>query len=394
MPGGSDSEYAPTSQASPMKEMPAPETPFTVSRGRLRPSSRPAAALVFAAGLAALAGCGGSSSSGGAPGAVAAATVTTHKVEEVDWVDSIEALGTARANESVTLSAKVTEVVRRVRFQDGDHVQPGQVLVELTGEAEVAQLEEARAALNETQQQLDRMEGLVAQGTIPRAQYDTQRAARDTARARVDAIRARLAERVITAPFAGTLGFRQVSDGALVTPGTVITTLDDISIIKLDFAVPESYIAAIAPGQRIQALSGAYRDRQFDGVVASVDSRVDPVTRSVVIRANIDNPDGVLKPGMLLTVRLLTQARQAVVAPELAINQVANRSFVFRLRDAETVEEVDVRIGSRRRGEVEILGGLAPGDEIVVDGIVKLRDGARVAVIGRSGAPTAGISAN
>lgn len=325
--------------------------------------------------------------------AVAPATVTTHTVRNVDWVDSIEALGTTRANESVTLSAKVTEVVRRVRFQDGDQVTAGQVLVELTGQAEIAQLEEARAQLNEAQQQLDRMEGLVAQGTIPRAQYDTQRAARDTARARLDAIRARLAERVITAPFAGTLGFRQVSDGALVTPGTVITTLDDISTIKLDFGVPEALLATIAPGQRIQARSAAYVGRQFDGVVATVESRVDPVTRAVTVRANLPNPDAELKPGMLMTVQLLTEGRTVVAVPELAVNQIGNRSFVFRMKDADMVEQVNVRVGARRRGEVEVREGLSAGDEIVVDGIVKLRDGARVAVVGRDGVATASAAA-
>lgn len=365
--------------------MPANLLPFAgirLDHRLVRPASLAVLALMLVA-------CGGSSPPPGGRGATPPATVTTHTVRNVDWVDSIEALGTARANESVTLTAKVTEVVRRVRFEDGDRVQAGQVLVELTGQAEVAQLEEARAQLNEAQQQLDRMEGLVQQGTVPRAQYDTQRAARDTARARVDAIRARLAERVITAPFAGTLGFRQVSDGALVTPGTVLTTLDDISTIKLDFGVPESFLAVIQAGQRIHARSAAYPGRAFDGIVMSLDSRVDPVTRAVMVRANLPNPDALLKPGMLLTVQLLTQGRDVIAVPELAINQIGNRSFVFRMRDESSVEEVDVRLGARRRGEVEVLDGLAAGDEIVVDGIVKLRDGSRVAVVGRDGMATA-----
>ena len=155
-----------------------------------RPGARLRQGLLVLLVLA-LAACGGSGDGGTAQ--VAPPAVTAAEVEEVVWVDTIQALGTARANESVTLTAKVTEVVRRVRFEDGDRVEAGDVLVELTGQAEVAQLEEARAALNEAQKQLDRMEGLVAQGTIPRAQYDTQRASRDSARARANAIRARLA---------------------------------------------------------------------------------------------------------------------------------------------------------------------------------------------------------
>lgn len=329
-----------------------------------------------------LAACGDGRQAGNRGGEAPVVTVTAHTVQQLPWVDTLEALGTARANESVTLTAKVTEVVRKVRFEDGDHVEAGQVLVELTGQAEVAQLEEARAELNEAQQQLTRMEGLVTQGTIPRAQYDTQRAARDTANARMDAIRARLAERVIMAPFAGVLGFRQVSDGALVTPGTVIATLDDTSVIKLDFSVPEAVMSTLARGQRIAAETVAYPDRAFEGVVSSIGSRVDPVTRAVTVRADIPNAEGLIRPGMLMTVDLMTQPREAIVIPELALIQVGSRQSVFRIKDDDTVEQVPVRTGARRRGEVEIVEGLAAGERIVLEGTGKLRGGARIAVVG------------
>ena len=335
---------------------------------------------------AVLSACSGSQPAGtSGRAAPAPTTVTAHRVEAVAWVDTIEALGTAQANESVTLTAKVTEVVRRVRFQDGDRVAAGQVLVELTGQAEVAQLEEAQASLNEAQQQLDRMEGLVAQGTIPRAQYDTQRAARDTARARANAIRARLAERVIAAPFAGVLGFRPVSDGALVTPGTATATLDDTSTIKLDFNVPESFLSALAPGRAITARSAAWPDRDFRGEVASVGSRVDPVTRAVTVRAHLDNPDAAIKPGMLMTVALLTAPRQALVVPELSVTQIGASAFVFRIGDDDTVQQVAVQPGARRRGEVEIRAGLQAGERVVVDGTLKVRNGSRVAIIDGAG---------
>ncbi len=328
-----------------------------------------------------LAGCGSDapgprSGPGGAP-----ATVTAHVVASDEWVDQIEALGTARANESVTITAKVTEVVRSVRFDDGDRVRQGDVLVELTGQAETANLREAQASLNEAQQQLERLEPLVSQGTLPRAQLDTQRALRDTARARADAIRARLAERVITAPFAGVLGFRQVSDGALVMPGTVIATLDDIDLIKLDFTVPERYLSTLAAGQAIVARSVAWPDRPFNGKVTSIGSRVDPVARAVALRAELANPEHMIKPGMLLTVELATQPRQALVIPELALIQVGTRQSVFRLNEDDTVTEVDVRTGARRLGDVEILDGLAAGDRIVHEGTGKLRDGLRVTVV-------------
>ncbi|HET7843022.1 MAG TPA: efflux RND transporter periplasmic adaptor subunit [Xanthomonadales bacterium] len=330
--------------------------------------------LVAACGRTAAPAAGGPGRQGGKPAQVTVTTVATKP-----WADTLEALGTAKANESVTLTAKVTETVERVNFQDGDLVDAGQVLVDLSGRAEVAGLEEAAAAYKEAKQQYERQAELVGQGTIARSQLDTQVALRDAAYARMQAIRARLADRVISAPFAGVLGFRQVSPGTLVTPGTVIATLDDISRIKLDFTVPETFLAAVAPKQRVRARSVAFPDRNFEGEVTSIDSRVDPQTRAVQVRAEIPNPESVLRPGMLLTVTLFRPEREAIVVPELALTQVGSRSFVFVLKPDSTVQQRVVSTGSRRRGEVEIAEGLAAGERIVVEGTVKLRDGAKVA---------------
>ena len=187
-----------------------------------------------------------------------------------------------------------------------------------------------------------------------------------------------LSDRVITAPFAGVLGFRQVSPGTLVTPGTTIASLDDVSVIKLDFSVPESFLSALAPGQGIRATSVAYPDQDFTGEVATIDSRVDPVSRAVTVRADVPNPDRLLRPGMLLTVDVFQPERQALVVPEIAVIQVSRTAHVFRVKDDNTVEQVDVELGQRRRGEVEILDGLVAGDRIVVDGTVKLRDGSAI----------------
>lgn len=323
----------------------------------------------------ALAGCGQDPAAGGPP---PAATVTTTTVKSAPWRDAIEALGTARANESVLVTAKVTETVVRVNFQDGDLVEAGQVLVDLSGRAEVAGLEEAAASYREASRQFERQKQLADQKLIPAGQLDAQRASMESARARLDATRARLADRVITAPFTGVLGFRQVSPGTLVTPGTTIASLDDISVIKLDFAVPEAFLSTLQPGQDVQASSAAWPGREFTGTVATVDSRVDPVTRAITVRAELPNPDGALRPGMLLSLRVFQPERQTLVVPEISVVQVARRSHVFRLKDDGTVEQVDVRLGARRPGEVEVLDGLAAGDRIVVDGTMKLRTGARV----------------
>ena len=332
--------------------------------------------------LLALAACGGDKPPGGpAAGGGAPQPVLVQPVTRSAWVDRIEALGTTKANESVTLTAKTAETVARVNFSDGQLVEAGAVLVEMTDRTEVAQLKEAQATYVETEKQYERIKGLVQQGTVTQSAVDQQLAARDTARARMEAIRVRLSDRVVTAPFAGVLGFRSVSPGTLVQPGTVITTLDDIRTIKLDFSVPETFLSALAPGQTIEATSVAYPDTAFNGTVTSLDSRVDPVTRAIIVRAEIPNPERLLKPGMLLSVEVLNRPRESLTIPEIALSALRERMFVYRV-DAENIaREVSVRVGGRRSGEVEILEGLNEGDRVVTDGLVRMRDGAPVAIV-------------
>lgn len=322
-----------------------------------------------------------------APPVVTAGTVTTAR-----WQDSIEALGTAQARESITLTAKVTEKVTRVNFEDGDTVEAGQVLVDLSGRAEVAELEAARATHAEAGKQYDRLVELAARGVVPRSQLDSQLATRDAAKARADAIRAALADRVISAPFAGVLGFRQVSPGALVTPGTVITTLDAIDTLKLDFPVPEAHFGHLEAGFEVVARSPAFPGEAFHGTVTAVGSRIDPASRAVTVRAVLDNPGLRLRPGMLLSVQLLQPPREALVVPEIAVVQVGGQSFLWKLDDDDRVSQIEVELGARRPGEVEVRRGMAAGERIVVEGTVKLREGMSVRIAG-SGREQAGAPA-
>ena len=331
---------------------------------------------ICALGVVLLQGCGADlPGAGGAPPPTA---VVTARVAPIEWRDTIEALGTARANESVTLTAKVSETVRKVGFDSGDIVRAGDVIVDLSSGAQLAGLEEARASFQEAERQLARGQELAPTKIISESQLDTLRSTRDAAKARMDVVRAQLSDRVITAPFDGILGFRQVSPGTLVTPGTPIATLDDISVIKLDFTVPERYLAVLARGQDVAAKSETYPDREFAGRIASVDSRVDPVTRSVTVRAEIPNADRLLRPGMLMSLDVFLAPRQAVVVPEIAVLQVGADAFVYRVKADQTVERAKVELGSRRQGEVEVRAGLADGDRVVTEGTVKLREGASV----------------
>ncbi|GAA4860127.1 efflux RND transporter periplasmic adaptor subunit [Luteimonas vadosa] len=307
-----------------------------------------------------------------------AVPVTTTIVRMAPWNDTIAALGTATARESVSVTAKVSETVQRVHFDSGDEVAAGAPLVTLSGQQQQASLVAAQAAAEEADRLLRRQSELAEQQLIARASLDSQRATRDAARARVAEIRANLGDRTIRAPFAGVLGIRRVSPGALVTPGTVIATLDDIGRVFVDFPVPEGQLAHLAAGQRVFGRSDAYSGREFEGTVSTVEARVDPATRAVNVRADFPNPDKVLKPGMLLQVRLQRPERQALQVPEISVVQVGRESFVYRVGAGDAVEQVPIQVGGRDDGRVEVLSGLEAGDRIVVDGTGKLRTGSKV----------------
>jgi membrane fusion protein (multidrug efflux system) len=333
----------------------------------------------------ALAGCGSEgkeSGKGGRAGGGPPATVTTTVLAPLPWSDSLQALGTATARESVTITAKVSEKVEQVHFDSGQQARAGQVLVTLADRAQSAGVGEAAAALAEAQKTFERTQALAAQKLVAANQLDVARATRDAARARLEAQRAGVGDRVIVAPFAGVLGLRQVSAGALVTPGTVVTTLDDVSTLHVDFSVPEQSLAGLSVGQDVHAASDAWPGQVFHGRIASVASRVDAATRARSARAEFDNPDGKLRPGMLLQVDVPGPARQALQVPELALVQLGQQAFLFRVLPDATVEQVPVKIGARRPGWVEILDGVQAGDRVVVEGTVKLKPGAKIADAG------------
>jgi len=300
--------------------------------------------------------------------------VVTAAAEPREIRTHVEAIGTTQANESVIITAKVTDTVSQIRFEDGGYVDQGDILIELTNREDTALLAEAQANLNDARTQLDRLENLLRQQTVPVSQVDEARARHAAAEARYQSVVARLADRLIRAPFSGVLGFRNVSAGTLITPGTPITTLDDIAVIKLDFSLPEVYLDLVQTGMALEASSPAFPERTFPATVRTIGSRVDPVTRAAIVRAHIDNPDLLLRPGMLLTVRLTTAARSALMVPEDALIQRASDVYVFRVVDG-TASLQTVRHGDRQGGWVEILEGLEAGAEVITEGVIKVRDG-------------------
>jgi membrane fusion protein (multidrug efflux system) len=331
---------------------------------------------------------GGGGPGGGGGGRGAAPTVVVAEVALHRFTDGIQAIGTAQARESIVLTPKVADTIRQLRFDSGDRVRRGQVLVEMGNVEQLADLEEARAQNQVAQEELRRYQELFDRGFASQARLDSVRAAADAAQARVNAGASRIADRTITAPFAGLVGLRTASPGQFVRPGDQIGTLDDVSEIKLDFDVPETRLANLAAGVEIEARAAAYPERAFSGRIANVDSRVDPTTRTVRVRAMLPNGDEAVRPGMLMTVDVRSNPRDALAVPEIAVLDEAQGSFVYRIAsggEAQVAERVQVRLGQRSGGMAEVLDGLAAGDRIVTEGLQTIRPGQPVRVDGAGG---------
>ncbi|VUD42307.1 Multidrug resistance protein MdtA [Thalassocella blandensis] len=304
-------------------------------------------------------------------------------VERKPFVDEIEALGTLQAKENVALTSTVTELVTKVNFVDGQRVKQGDVLVEMNSAEENALLAEERLRMKEAERQVHRLEPLVKRNAASEQALDAQQLELQTAKARMEAIEQRIRQRKIIAPFDGVLGLRNISVGTLSQPGALITTIDYDSEMKLDFSVPEIFLSILKPGVNVEAKTSAWPNRVFNGTVASVDSRIDQVTRSIVVRAILQNHQHDLRPGLLMRVKLQKNPREALVIPEEALVIRGNEQSVLALvqqGDKVIAEKKIVEIGQRRKGEVEILSGLEEGMQIVTHGTIRIRPGSAVDV--------------
>jgi membrane fusion protein, multidrug efflux system len=424
--------------------------------------------------------------------------VTVASADMRTFSDRIEVPGTAVANESITITSKVSDVVDQVLFESGQYVQRGAPLIILAKTEQSAELgsaqrdidaafndvdgvlseaaaaradadaaynevnavsrdldaarasiSEAQAVATEARLNLDRVTTLADRGYASKARLDGARAQLQTALARVQiaqeraagasqrittqqkraasltaraqsveqragsarsraqsvaqrtaSVQSRLADRTIRAPFSGRLGLRTVSPGQLARPGEALATLDDISQIKIDFDVPESRMNSLQVGTQIVVRSAAVPDQLNRAIVRFIDTRIDPRSRTVRARAYVPNDNGMLRPGMLMSVDLLSPGRQMPAVPEVALLEEGNESFVFV---ADGVAGADgsglkakktaITIGARREGFVEVLGGIPVGAPVIVEGLVRLRDGQPIKVMGAPSAAPKGQGA-
>ena len=354
------------------------------------------AALVLLGGLFALApewfGVAPTAEAASTDRKVAVPPVLVAPVTSAAFGDRLEALGTVLANESIEITSARADFVASVHFEDGDVVEKGDLLVQLQDEEERAQLAEAVAERARSDAELERISELAERRIRSSGDLDAARAQAEAARARVARLEAILADYQIKAPFSGRLGFRRVSAGAYLRPSSVVTTLDDLSVVRVDIAVPETWLALVRSGQEVALTSEAFGDQVFHGVIRSLGTRLDPGSRTVTARAQVrnDDPQNNLRPGMLLEVAIDRGERPVLQVPEEALIHRGRQHFVLRIGGSDAgggalAEEVEVQVGRRRPGFVEILTGLAEGDQVAIAGIVRVRPGSPVRIAGREG---------
>jgi RND family efflux transporter MFP subunit len=327
----------------------------------------------------------GSRSAGarGIPGLIGqegAVNVITAEVVPDAGGESVTALGTAKAARSVTIYPEVTGVVAEVSFTPGEAVDAGEVLLRLESDEQQVALDRARVTLEQALETLERARTLAQSKTISEvALSDAERAAQ-IAEIEVRTAEIMLARRSIAAPFAGVTGLTDISVGDLVSTSTAITMLDDLSTIRVGFEVPERRSGRIRQDQPITATAQALPGEKFTGRIAAIDNRIDETTRTLRLEAELDNPDQALKAGMAIAVTLDFETDQQLAVPTLSIQWDRRGSYVWKIVEG-AARRAEVTILQRESGIVMVAGDLVPGDRVVVEGVQRLREGAKVSEV-------------
>ena len=308
--------------------------------------------------------------------------VTTAPVRTESWDSATTAIGTAVATQSISVAAEVPGTVRTLRFESGETVTRGEVLLTLDDSIERAQLASAVAEVELAQVTLARVESLAGRDAVAQSELDVARARLAQAQASVSALRATIAKRTIRAPFAGRLGIREVDLGEVVQPGAPLVSLQSLDPIYVDFRLPERSLSTVTTGNALRATSALFPGEVLEGRVETIDTRVDERTRSVLVRAVLPNPDERIRPGMSLDVEAVRPARREVRAiPSSGVIYAPYGDSVFVVRtegERMTAEQVFVRLGERRGDLVEVIEGLEAGLRIVSTGAFKLQNGVEI----------------
>ncbi len=321
----------------------------------------------------------------GGPGGGRGQQVSEALVTLRPFSDQIDVLGVARGRRSVNITSATSQLVTAVLFEDGQRVSAGTPLVRLQAGEEEASIIQARANLAQAEREYERFSQLAERGIAPRVSAEDALTAVETARATLAAAEARRGDLSIRAPFSGVLGLSTVTAGTLISPGAVITTLDDINVIRVDFPVPERYLSVLRQGLPITATADAYGDETFSGQIALIDTRINETTRAITARAEFPNPSGRIRPGMLMRVGIQQGQRESPSVPESAIQYEGEGAFVYRIAPGEngaTAQRVAVEPGAVEGGFVEIVSGLSANDRVVGSGLNRIQPNAPISVAG------------
>jgi membrane fusion protein (multidrug efflux system) len=317
-------------------------------------------------------------------------TVATAKAALLDWQQQVEAVGTLRAVKGADLSLELSGVVDKIGFESGQDVEDGQTLLHLRNDDDVAKLQslEAVAKLSEITYNRD-LKQFKAQA-VSQAVVDTDAANLKNNRAQVEQQRAIVDKKTLKAPFAGHLGIRQVDLGQYLAPGTMIVTLQALTPIYADFTLPQQDLARIKVGQQVVAKVDTYPDKTFTGKITAINPKVDTSTRNVQVRAELQNPDKLLTPGMYVTVDTVTgQPKELVTVPQTAISYNSYGDLVYVVEEKGkgpdgkphlVAQQTFVAVGATRGDQVSITKGLKPGTTVVIGGQMKLRNGVPIVV--------------
>jgi membrane fusion protein (multidrug efflux system) len=309
-----------------------------------------------------------------------ATAVKTVKAGERTLLRIVEAVGSARAAQTVDVKPQADGTITEIAYEPGKRVPKGAILFRLDDDIQKADLAQAKAELVKAQQALERGQSLSQSRVMAAASLEELQSARTSAQAQVDRAERRLADRTIRAPFDGTPGFNAVDMGAQVETSTVLTGFNDLSSVLVEFAVPEEYFGIARPGIVAEASTAAWPGRTFQAPISEIAPAIDPVSRSFVARARIANDDGALAPGMFMRLRLELASTAAVMVPEEAVTVEGPAAFVFVVNDGKA-ERRTVKTGGREPGWVQIVEGVTVGEEVVFSGTSKVKPGGPVKVV-------------
>ncbi len=317
-------------------------------------------------------------------------SVEVVEASELSWQNRLPAIGTLKASQGVDLSVEVAGTVSQLQFRSGQKVEKGQPILTLDSEVEQASLAAAEADLGLARVEFERARSLIDRQSIARSEFDRLNAQLQRANATVAQLRASLARKRIVAPFAGTIGIRQVDVGAYIAAGTPVATLQDLSTLFVDFYLAEQQVPLLAIGQRVRVEVAAYPGEGFDGEIVALNPKVEDTTRNVLVRAELNNPDGRLLPGMFANLQVvLPEEAPKIAIPETAITFTLYGNSVLLVKEQPgedgneprlVIERRFVETGDRRDGLVVVRNGLAVGERVVISGQLKLDNGTHVVI--------------